>query len=252
VVEIIDFTLERRAIMPNFIRVAVIDDHPLFRSGAVGMLASAGGIEVVGEGATAADALKVAKELTPDVMLLDVNLPGGGIEAAASIAGACPDVRTLMLTASEDDKDVALALEAGARGYILKGSSGPEVVEAVRAIGKGECYVAPNLAARLLMKHQRTQIEIVEDDNPHDLTSREAGVFALVAQGMSNKEIARSFKCTDRTVKHHMTNIMQKLNVRNRVEAALKFRPGSLDARPVDVPQSVQRSTVSLLNQSLV
>ena len=157
-------------------------------------------------------------------MVLDICLTGGGIEAAANIARACPNMRTLMLTASEDEQDVAAALRAGARGYILKGSSGREVIDAVRAIAEGDSYVAPNLAARLLTQRSK-QTEAVVDDNPHDLTCREGEIFAFVARGMSNKEIARSFNCTERTVKHHVTNIMQKLNVRNRVQAALKFRP---------------------------
>jgi two-component system, NarL family, nitrate/nitrite response regulator NarL len=210
--------------MSNLLRVAVIDDHPLFRDGMVTMLTSVGDIEVVGEGATAADALKIAQELDPDVMLLDVRIAGGGIEAAASVARAHPNMRIIMLTASENEEHVASALKAGARGYILKGSSGEEVVEVVRAIAGGDSYVAPNLAARLLSK-KGDRTEAVTDYNPHDLTPREGAVFALVARGMSNKEIARASNCTERTVKHHVTNLMQKLNVRNRVQAALKFQP---------------------------
>jgi two-component system nitrate/nitrite response regulator NarL len=208
--------------MPDPIRIVVVDDHPMFREAAVQMLAQANGIEVVGDGATAADALKVAKELLPDVILLDVRLPGGGVEAAARIACVCPNVRTIMLTASEDEQDVTSALQAGARGYILKGSSGAEVVETVRAIFRGETYVTPHLAARLLIMKSK-QIEIVVNDNLHYLTSREEETFALVSRGMSNKEVARCLKCTERSVKHHMTNIMRKFNVRNRVEAVLKF-----------------------------
>jgi two-component system, NarL family, nitrate/nitrite response regulator NarL len=211
--------------MIDLIRVAVIDDHPLFREGVVNMLTSVGGIEVVAEGATAADALKIAQEHPPDVMLLDVGIAGGGIEAASNLARAHPNMQIVMLTASEDEQHVTSALKAGARGYLLKGSSGHELVEAVRAIAKGDSYVAPNLAARLLAK-KIGGIEPVADYNPHDLTSRESEVFALVARGMSNKEIARAFHSTERTIKHHMTNIMQKLKVRNRVEAALKFQPG--------------------------
>jgi two-component system, NarL family, nitrate/nitrite response regulator NarL len=216
--------------MSQLVRVAVVDDHPLFRDGVVKMLMSMGDIEVVGEGATAADALKIAQESTPDVMLLDLQIAGGGLEAASKLALAHPNMRIVMLTASEDEQHVASALRAGARGYILKGSSGREVVEAVRAIAGGESYVAPNLAARLLSK-KSNGIEAVADYNPHNLTSREGETFALVARGMSNKEIARAFNCTERTVKHHMTNIMQKLNVRNRVQAALKFQPGPYSLR---------------------
>jgi DNA-binding NarL/FixJ family response regulator len=210
--------------MTELIRVAIIDDHPSFREGVVTVLKGVGGIEVVREGATAADALRIAQEVLPDVMLLDIGVPGGGVEAAASIARACPDVRTVMLTASENEQHVMSALQAGARGYILKGSSGDEVVEAVRAIAKGDSYIAPNLAARLLINKGK-QVETVKD-SPHSLNSREEEIFAFMARGRSNKEIARALNCTERTVKHHMTKIMQKLNVRNRVEAALKFRSG--------------------------
>jgi two-component system nitrate/nitrite response regulator NarL len=209
--------------MSGAIRIAVIDDHPMFREGAVQTLTCTEGIEVVGEGATAADALKVAEELRPDVMLLDISLPGGGVEAAASIARACPSVRAVMLTASESELDVASALQAGARGYILKGSSAAEVVETVRAIFKGESYVAPSLAARLLIQMGKRN-EVVTSKPVSDLTAREDEILALVSSGMTNKEIANRLRLTERTVKHHMTSIMRKSNVRNRVEAMLMFR----------------------------
>jgi DNA-binding NarL/FixJ family response regulator len=185
-------------------------------------------IEVVGEGATAADALKIAEERAPDVMLLDVRIAGDGIEAASNLVRSHPNLRIIMLTASEDEQHVASALKAGARGYLLKASGGEEIVQAVRAIAKGESYVAPNLAARLLCK-KADRIEAAADSNLHDLTSREAEIFGLLARGMSNKEIARAFHCTERTVKHHMTNIMHKLKVRNRVQAVLKFRGKAFD-----------------------
>jgi DNA-binding NarL/FixJ family response regulator len=171
-------------------------------------------------------------------MLLDLHLPGGGLNAVASIARACPKVRIVALTASEDEQDVTSALEAGMRGYILKGSTGHEVVETVRAIFRGESYVAPNLAARLLIKAGK-RIEAIVVDDQRDLSSREEEVFALVSQGRSNKEVARSLKCTERTVKHHMTNIMQKLNVRNRVEAVMKFQRANTSAR--DYPGYLMR-----------
>jgi len=218
----IEFPAQEEREMPNALRVAVIDDHPLFREGVISVLMGVDDIEVVGQGATAADALKIAQELVPDVMLLDLCLPGGGVNAAASIAHTCPSVGTIMLTASEDEQDVASALQAGVKGYILKGSGGHEIVKAMRAVVRGGSYVAPSFAARLLVSKVK-RIEVTVDDNRRDLSSREEEVFALVAQGRSNKEVARSLKCTERTVKHHMTNIMQKLSVRNRVEAVLKF-----------------------------
>jgi len=213
--------------MNTLVRVAIIDDHPLFREGLVQHLTSAGGIEIVGEGAIAADALRIAQQFTPDVMLLDICLPGNGIHATSVIAGVCPNVRIVMLTASENEQNVVLALQAGARGYILKGSDGSEVVEVVRAIAQGHSHVAPNLAARLLTIRSNPT-EAVFNDDP--LTCREAEIFELVARGMSNKGIAKAFNCAERTVKQHMTNIMQKLHVRNRVEAALKFRPKTFRA----------------------
>jgi two-component system nitrate/nitrite response regulator NarL len=209
--------------MPDAIRIAVIDDHPMFREGAVQIFACMDDIEVVAEGATAADALRVAEELRPDVMLLDISLPGDGLEAAASIARTSPGVRTVMLTASESELDVAAALQVGARGYILKGSSGAEVVETVRAIFNGQSYVAPSLAARLLIQTGE-RAEVVAGKGGNDLTSREEEILSLVSRGMTNKEIANRLKLTERTVKHHMTSIMRKSKVRNRVEAMLMFR----------------------------
>ncbi len=209
--------------MPDAIRIAVIDDHPMFREGAVEIFACMDDIEVVAEGATAADALRVAEDLRPDVMLLDISLPGDGLEAAASIARTFPGVRTVMLTASESELDVASALQVGARGYILKGSSGAEVVETVRAIFNGQSYVAPSLAARLLIQ-MGERAEVVANKPGSDLTSREEEILSLVSRGMTNKEIANRLELTERTVKHHMTSIMRKSKVRNRVEAMLMFR----------------------------
>ena len=227
--------------MSKLLRVVVIDDHLLFREGVVELLTTVEGIEVVGQGGTAADALKVAQELLPDVMLLDIALPGGGLEAAARVASACPNVQTVMLTASKNEEHVAAAFEAGAWGYILKGCSGREFIEALRAIAEGQSYVPPNLAACLLIKNgQRTEVVAASK-----LTSCEEEILALVAQGMSNKEIARGMNYKERSVKHRMTSFMQKLNVRNRVQAALKFqfRPVADLSRGASWRLSSRRST---------
>ena len=216
------------ATMLSAIRIAVIDDHPLFRESVVETLASAGSFEIVGEGATAGDALRLAQDLVPDIVLLDLRLPGGGVQAATSIVSVCPTVRIIMLTASDSEQDVIAALRAGAQGYILKSSSGLELVQTVRDVARGNSYVAPNLAGRLLINRGKG-IETMAVDPFRDLTSYEERIFALVSQGMSNKEVARQLDCSERTVKHHMTNIMRKLNVRNRVEAVLKFT--SMDGR---------------------
>lgn len=153
--------------MPKLIRIAVINDHPAFRAGVIRMLDGIDDIEVVGEGASAADALNVAKELVPDVILLDLRLPGGGIEAAASIARVCPDVRAVILTTAENEQDIALALQAGARGCVMASSSGREVVETVRAIVRGDCR-SPRLAPRLLITNGE-RIDTVVNDNLLDL-----------------------------------------------------------------------------------
>ena len=203
------------------IRVAVVDDHPLFREGVVHMLNAVDGIEVVAEGATAADAVRIAGERSPNVMLLDISMAGGGLEAARNVAHASPDTQVIMLTASDDEEHVASALSAGAKGYMLKGITGAELIRVVQAIANGGSYVAPELAARLLI---RTKERTDADEDLDDLTARETEVVDFLRRGLSNKEIARAFNCTERTVKHHMTNIMQKLNVRNRVQVALRFQ----------------------------
>lgn len=208
--------------MADRLRVAIFDDHPLFREGVVHTLRSAKVLEVVGEGGSADDAVRIARQELPDIVLLDVSMPGGGIEAARSIARVCPIVKMIMLTVSESEQDVAQALEAGAKGYVLKGTSGSELLKTMFAISRGESYVTPGLAARLLT-HATRQEPARASDLP-DLTEREAQILAQVARGFTNKEIARTLAISEKTVKHYMTNIMQKLQVRNRVEAALAFR----------------------------
>jgi len=208
--------------MADRLRVAIIDDHPLFREGVVYTLRASRVLEVVGEGGCADDAVRIAKEELPDIVLLDVSMPGGGIEAARSIAQVCPIVKTIMLTVSESELDVAQALEAGVKGYVLKGTSGSELLKTMLAIARGESYVTPGLAARLLSQPARP--EAARAAGLPELTGRESQILAHVARGLTNKEIARTLSLSEKTVKHYMTNVMQKLNVRNRVEAVLAFR----------------------------
>ena len=206
------------------IRVAVVDDHPLFREGVAHVIQNSELLEVVGEGATADEAMRIAKDHAPDIILLDVNMPGGGIEAARAIAGACPAVRLIMLTVSESEEHVTQALEAGALGYLLKGTSGSELVSTLCAVARGESYVTPGLAARLLtLTNHRPAVAAHHQDLP-ELTERENQILDHVARGLTNKEIAKNFEISEKTVKHYMTNIMQKLNARNRVEAVLALQ----------------------------
>ncbi|HEX6001350.1 MAG TPA: response regulator transcription factor [Hyphomicrobiaceae bacterium] len=208
--------------MSAHLRIAVVDDHPLFREGVVHTLRGACALEIVGEGATADDAIHIAEKELPDILLLDISIPGGGIEATRSITRISPLTKVVVLTISEREDDVTKALEAGAKGYILKGTSRSNLVETLLAVSRGESYVTPALAARLL-RHV-TQQELSRSPSLPELTTREAEILADVARGLTNKEIARARALSEKTVKHHMTNIMQKLQVRNRVEAAMIFR----------------------------
>ena len=207
------------------IRIAVVDDHPLLREGVVGTLCAAG-LDVVGEGASAADAVRIAAEHAPQVMLLDISMPGGGVEAARAIANAHPGIRTIVLTVSEREDDVIAAMEAGARAYILKGVGGPELLATIRAVSRGETYIAPQIAARVLSRMQRrvngdaSKAKAVESE----LTLREEQIMDQVAKGLTNKEIALKFSLSEKTVKHYMTSVMQKLQVRNRVQAVLALQ----------------------------
>ena len=207
--------------MPEKIRIVLVDDHPLFREGVAATLASEPDLEVVGQGVSAGDAVRLVKDLLPDIVLLDISMPGSGIEAARQIAVSCPVVKIVMLTVSEHDDNVTAALQAGARGYILKGVGGEELVGIVKAVDRGESYVSPDLAARLLIDMQSGGKGDAPADPVSTLTMREEQILRLVSRGLSNKEVGRDLDLQEKTVKHYMTNILQKLQVRNRVEAAL-------------------------------
>lgn len=201
--------------------LVVIDDHPLLREGVVRTLGAEPDMRVVAEGGDAADALRLASEHLPDVILLDVSMPGGGLKAAADIATACPIVKIIMLTVSEDEEDVMAAFKAGASGYVLKGVSGSELASIVREVHAGRNYITPVLAAGLLQDADRRSAARDKRDPLDALTPRERQILQELAKGSSNKVIARALSLSEKTVKHHMTNILQKLRVSNRVEAAL-------------------------------
>lgn len=205
-------------------RIVIIDDHPLVLAGVVRTLEKQPDFEVVGEGESCDDAVRLAQDELPDMMLLDVSMPGGGINAVRKIAAIAPVVKTVMLTVSEDEATVSAALDAGARGYILKGIRGPEFVNTLRSIANGDAYVSPGLAARLLTSARRKPTSGKEaEDLVSQLSAREMTILTELATGKSNRDIGDALGLTERTVKHYMTNILQKLQVRNRLEAALKL-----------------------------
>lgn len=204
------------------LRVVIVDDHTLFRDGLATVLETQPDMEVVGQGGNAEEAVRLAQELLPDVILLDIDMPGGGLEAAQKIALETPVVKILILTASEDDDHLLTALKIGARAYILKGVAARELQRILRSVAAGESYVPPALAAGLLLEmHEPAQLSNKAGDPWSELTAREREILENLAAGMSNKEIGQKLFLSEKTVKHYMTNILQKLQVRNRVEAAL-------------------------------
>ncbi len=217
--------------MSERIQVMIVDDHPMFRDGVVQTLQAEADIEVVGQATTAAEAVRLARDLVPDIILLDITIPGGGLNAAQQLTTTLPVTKLIMLTASEAEEDVLTALKAGARGYILKGVAGHDLVKIVRDVHAGEAYVTPTLAASLLSDMRGGWREQPPPPGPLDeLTEREHQILEQVASGLSNKEIAKQLFLSEKTVKHYMTNILQKLQVRNRVEAALLAQRGAAKA----------------------
>lgn len=204
------------------ISLVVIDDHPMLRRGVVDTLEEHDGIEVVAEGESVDDAVRLAAELLPDIILLDVGMPGGGgLSAIRRIVVQCPVVKIVMLTVSEDEEVVSEAFAEGASGYILKGISGPDFISALRSIQSGSGYVPPHLAARLLAASRRATGGSEEEELLDRLTRREEQILQLVSDGLSNREIGEKLELREKSVKTYMTNILQKLKVRNRVKAAL-------------------------------
>lgn len=215
--------------MTEQIRVLVADDHPMFRAGVVASLAANADFEVVGEASSAEEAVRLADQHAPDVCLLDIAMPGGGLAAARDITASLPQTKVVMLTVSEDEDDLLAAMKSGASGYVLKGAAASELMSVVRTVNAGEVYVAPGLAWGLLREMSRPRSAPLDE-----LSVREREVLELVAAGLSNQEIGERLGLAEKTIKHYMTAILGKLRVRSRVEAALlAYREGIAPHVPI-------------------
>ncbi len=213
--------------MVEMIRVLVADDHPLFRSGMRALLAADPDTEVAGEATTGEEAIALALALQPDIVLMDLQMPGlSGVDATRRILHASPNTRILVVTMFDDDHSVFAAMRAGARGYLLKDAALDEVVRAVTAVARGEAIFSPAIAQRLMGYFGRAH------SSPPaafpDLTDREYEILTLIAQRRSNPEIAARLVLSPKTVRNHVSNILSKLQVADRAEAMMAARAAGL------------------------
>lgn len=209
------------------LRIMLVDDHPIYREGVARTLSDLGGMEIVGQAADGERAVVMVREVKPDIVLLDISMPrGGGIPALAAMMQESSPPKVVMLTASEEEDDLMQALRLGAQGYVLKGVGAEELVAILRDVAAGRTHVAPGLAGRILANMRANRDGRAEPPaNPlADLSKREEDILRLVSQGMSNREVGLKLDLQEKTVKHYMTSILQKLHLRNRVEAAMLAR----------------------------
>ena len=224
-----------RAPEDHSIRVLICDDHALYRRGLIMVLEDATDIEVVAEAENGEEAVEKARDLVPDVVLMDVRMPRvNGIEAARQIRAEVPTTKILMLTVSDEEDDLYEAIKAGANGYLLKEISVEEVAEAIRAVTQGQSLISPSMASKLLNEFNALVKKAEEKQQfpAPALTAREVEVLRLVAKGMSNREIAEELYISENTVKNHVRNILEKLHLHNRMEAVIyAVRERLLDIR---------------------
>ncbi len=200
----------------------LVDDHDLFRSGLRSLLEEQG-VRVVGEADNGSSALQLVSELAPDVVIMDLKMPGlTGVEATREVSSIAPRTRVVVLTISDDDDDVMDAVMAGACGYLLKDSSIDHLIEGVRAAAGGDSLISPQIAAKLLQRlRAQTADEAAARTIQTELSDRELDVLRLIASGKDNAEIARQLYISPKTVKNHISNILMKLQIENRIQAAV-------------------------------
>jgi DNA-binding NarL/FixJ family response regulator len=211
------------------LRVLLADDHPVFLGGLRALLESTPGIEVVGQAVTGDQAVTLAAHCLPDVVVMDIQMPGlNGIDATRRIVARSPHIGVLILTMFDDDESVFAAMRAGARGYLLKGSAPPDVVRAVETVGSGEAVFGPAVARRLIDFFTTSAAAYPFPE----LTEREREILDLLAQGRSNTDIARRFVISAKTVRNHVSNIFTKLQVADRAQAIVRARDAGLGRKP--------------------
>jgi DNA-binding NarL/FixJ family response regulator len=210
------------------LRVLIADDHPLFRHGLVALLNASPDFEVVGEATTGEEAIELAASLQPDVILMDIQMPGtNGIEATRRILHTSPHIRVLIITMFEDDASVFTAMRAGARGYILKDTQKAEMLQAIRAVGRGEAIFSPAIATRLIDFFSAPRPAAPPLAFP-ELTAREREILGLIAQGLNNNEIASRLVLGQNTIRNYVSNIFSKLQVADRAQAIIRAREAGL------------------------
>jgi DNA-binding NarL/FixJ family response regulator len=214
--------------MERTIRVLIADDHAVVREGLRAVLGSESDMEVVGEAATGKEVVEQAAELRPDVILMDIQMPGiNGVEATRRILEANPDLGVVVLTMFEDDDSVFSAMRAGARGYVLKGAPPSEILKVLRAVAGGEAYFGPEIAKRLMDFFAAPKPASPTEAFP-ELTSREVEILDLIAQGHSNAKIAAHLFISHKTVGNHISHIFTKLQVADRAHAIIRAREAGL------------------------
>ena len=206
----------------NPIRILVADDHALFRDGLRALFLSVPGTEVAGEAATGEEAVARTADLQPDVVLMDIQMPGiNGIEATRRIARDSPHIGVIVVTMFEDDDSVFAAMRAGARGYVLKGADQDEILKVIRAVAAGEAHFGPEIARRLMSFFSAREPAALAGAFP-ELTAREREVLDLIARGRNNQEIAKELYLSPKTVRNHISNIFTKLQVADRAQAIIR------------------------------
>ncbi|MGI8521727.1 MAG: response regulator [Nocardioides sp.] len=204
------------------IRVIVVDDHQLFRRGLTMLLTAEPGIDVAGEAGDGAAGVALATEIAPDVVLLDVRMPRkSGIEACVAIKEAVPTAKIIMLTVSDEEADLYEAVKSGASGYLLKDSSIEEVAQAIRVVADGQSLISPSMAVKLIDEFKLMSRPERNHVSSLRLTDRELEVLRLVARGMNNREIAKELFISENTVKNHVRNLLEKLQLHSRMEAVM-------------------------------